>query len=341
VNRHYFTNLFLRAAVWCLPLFASAQDIHYTNFGWSPLNVSPALTGSFKGDARFGVNYRAQWVSVPVSYSTVSGFADFKLGKDPYRHRPFRVGAVFAYDQAGDSRLNNMSLALTGAYSLPLTKLDFLTAGVSVGGNQRRFRSSDLYFDAQYINKTFDPNAPTNENIIDGRGGFLDVNWGLNYTRQHQNDRTLINVGTGSYHINRPMRSFESSDSVKIQTRWAIYGSGAVQLTDKLDLLVDVIKQIQGPHEEFVASLGCRVHLVNKLTRKLSLEGGIAVRNRDAGIPFFNVNYNQWRASLHYDVNHSKFVNASSTVGGPEISVIYIMSKVPPMKYCPMCPTYL
>jgi type IX secretion system PorP/SprF family membrane protein len=341
VNRHYFTNLFLRAAVWCLPLFASAQDIHYTNFGWSPLNVNPALTGAFKGDARFGANYRAQWYNVPVSYSTVSGFADFKLGNNVLQHRPFRVGVVYSYDQAGDSRLNNMSLGLTGAYSLPLTKVDFVTFGVSVAGNQRRFISDKLTFDAQYVEKQFNPNAPTNEPIANGRGNTFDVNWGVNYTRQHQTDRTYINVGTGMYHVNRPVHSFEAGDSVKVESRYTIYGSGVVQLTDRFDLLVDVIKQVQGPHEEFVASVGGRLYLVNKMTRKLAVEGGIAVRNRDSGVPFVGVHYNQWKAALHYDVNHSKFVNASNTIGGPEFSIIYIMSKVPPMKYCPMCPTYL
>ncbi|MEM6697047.1 MAG: type IX secretion system membrane protein PorP/SprF, partial [Bacteroidota bacterium] len=47
----------------------SAQDIHFSQIGYSPLNLNPALTGIFEGDMRFTGNYRQQWNPV-VNYQT-------------------------------------------------------------------------------------------------------------------------------------------------------------------------------------------------------------------------------------------------------------------------------
>ena len=42
-------------------LALSAQDIHFSQFGNSPINLNPGLTGAFGGDMRFVANYRNQW----------------------------------------------------------------------------------------------------------------------------------------------------------------------------------------------------------------------------------------------------------------------------------------
>lgn len=49
----------------------SAQDIHWTQFYAAPMNISPGLIGIFPGETRFMANYRSQWHSVPVDYSTL------------------------------------------------------------------------------------------------------------------------------------------------------------------------------------------------------------------------------------------------------------------------------
>ena len=62
------------------PLFA--QDIHFTQYYNSPLNVSPALTGVFQQDMRIALNWRNQWRSVPVDYRTYSAAFDTKFMED-------------------------------------------------------------------------------------------------------------------------------------------------------------------------------------------------------------------------------------------------------------------
>ena len=58
-----------------------SQDIHFSNWQMSPLNLNPANTGMFEGDGRIIFNYRNQWKSVPVPYNTYSFGADFNLKK--------------------------------------------------------------------------------------------------------------------------------------------------------------------------------------------------------------------------------------------------------------------
>ncbi|MEO6037125.1 MAG: hypothetical protein ABIQ93_01850, partial [Saprospiraceae bacterium] len=47
-------------------LALSAQDIHFSQFANSPINLSPGLIGAFGGDVRFVANYRNQWRSGPI-----------------------------------------------------------------------------------------------------------------------------------------------------------------------------------------------------------------------------------------------------------------------------------
>ena len=61
----FFTFLIMLSLV-------QAQDIHYTQFYASPLNLNPAAAGSFNGDYRFAANYRNQRSSLGTPYTTMS-----------------------------------------------------------------------------------------------------------------------------------------------------------------------------------------------------------------------------------------------------------------------------
>src|SRR4051812_45005783 len=82
--------------------FLHAQDIHFSQFNASPINLNPALAGVFDGDYRFAGNYRNQWLAIPVPYKTYSLSTDMKL---PYKIGKGALGAgiLFNTDKAGDS----------------------------------------------------------------------------------------------------------------------------------------------------------------------------------------------------------------------------------------------
>ena len=51
---------------------AQGQDLHYSMFDLSPMNLNPGTTGKFDGDYRFSANHRHQWRAVTIPYSTFS-----------------------------------------------------------------------------------------------------------------------------------------------------------------------------------------------------------------------------------------------------------------------------
>jgi len=71
--------------------YAASQDIHFSQFESSPLNLSPAQTGSFNHDFRLITNHRNQWQSVTVPYLTLSASFEGKVQNKNF----FKSGFLF------------------------------------------------------------------------------------------------------------------------------------------------------------------------------------------------------------------------------------------------------
>ena len=344
MKRYFYTKLSLVMAYLCISASTYAQDIHYSNFGYSPLNINPALTGVFAGDYRVNGSYRNQWNGVPVSYNTFSGAFDMRLGSSEKSliERRWSVGAVFNRDIAGYSHLSNANIALASSYIAPLTQQDFLTVGASGGFHQRRFSTGDLTWDDQYRNKQFDPSFVSADiDLFNKRSNFFQLATGINYHHQKPNKRAAFDLGLGIYNMNRPNVSFNDDIVVKLPMRYSLYAGTNIQVSRFFDVLLEGIGQFQGPHKELVGSIGGRLYLTDNMTKQVAVELGFTIRGKDAYSPHVGLIYNNWKAAVNFDANYSPFKTASKNLGGPEVSVIYIFSKVPPGNYCPICPTYL
>lgn len=343
VKKHFYSKVSIWVALVCLPIFAWAQDIHYTNFGFSPLNINPALTGVFNGDYRATGNFRSQWQGVPVSYLTVSSSFDMKIAnQNKGVTSPFRVGAFLSHDNAGWSKLNNTSVYLSGSYMKVLTPKDFLSGGISLGVNQRAFKTGDLTWDDQYYEKRFDPNIITADDAVFEQSIFYpDLSVGVNYHRQAPGKRSGLDFGLGVFHLNQPKKSFQGEPAVKCEARYSLTGSTNIELSHNFDILLDLMGQWQGPHREIVGGIGARLYVLDRQTKQLALQAGLTLRNGDALSPHIGILYNNWKVGLNFDSNFSSFKTASNRFGGPEINFIYIFAKAPAAKYCPLCPTYL
>src|SRR3954465_12344136 len=83
--------------------FLKGQDIHFSQYNGSLLNLNPAFTGVFDGDYRFNAIYRTQWQAVPVPYKTVgiSGYMRFRPKQ--LKSDCIGFGLQFNNDQAGDA----------------------------------------------------------------------------------------------------------------------------------------------------------------------------------------------------------------------------------------------
>ncbi len=323
----------------------SAQDIHFSQFYHSTQNLNPALTGVFQGDKRFVANYRNQWASVPVDYTTFSGAYDMKLFLDGLEHSTFGVGAIFNYDQAGAGRLNTTNLGLNIGYTHRIGQRNFIGAGFGLGFSNRGFNPDRLTTNSQFDGDVFNFNLPTgeedifrNENIF-----FLDFSAGVNYHYQIPKKRTRLDVGVAMMHINEPAINFYGNSTIQLPKRINIFGEMTFMLNQDIDLLGRVLFQFQEDYRENVFGIAGRLYLKkDKQFNDLALQLGLSLRTHsftDAIIPNIELHYNRWVFGLSYDVNTSEFSTATNGRGGLELAAIYKIFNVktlPVFKHCPI-----
>lgn len=317
-----------------------AQDIHYSQFGRSPLNINPALTGLFKGDLRFIGNYRSQWNKVPVNYMTFSGGFDQKFINSNLKNSLFAAGIYLNHDEAGDLELSNTAVNLSGSFTRRLSQKHFLTAGVQIGGAQRRFDVSKLQVDSQYDGDGHNSGLSSQEVFDNTSTFYADLSGGVNYRFQNMDKRMKIDLGTAIFHVNSPNKSFYDNSSLKLEHRWSLYGMASFGVGEIVDVGVQAIGQFQGPHEEILIGGTGKVHLNQERDSELAFGLGLSYRLDDAWVPSLVLDYRMWSFGFSYDVNSSPFKTASFRRGGPEFSAIYIFSKVRPPKEFEICPLF-
>lgn len=319
-------------------LCARGQDLHFSQFDFSPLNMNPALTGIFKGDMRFTGNVRSQWVTVPVSYLTASAGYDFKLYDKNLQNTLFAGGVLFNYDRAGDGNLSLAQLGLSTSVTQQLSDQNFLTLGVQFNVHQRSLRPADLTFGNQFDGEQFNPNLSSREDFETTVDNYFGIAIGLNWHYQVPESRTRIDAGFGMFNFNQPEVSFLGDASSLLNNRLAYHAKASFLVSKDIDLVAKFLGQSQGKYQEMVAGAGVLIHLNQAVGRELALQLGGGYRFDDALFPEAHLFIGPWTFGLSYDVNSSDFSVATNRAGGVELSVMYIFTKVRPvpLKICPI-----
>ncbi len=330
---------FIIALLFCSKM--SAQDIHWSQFGNSPLNLSPGQTGVFGGDLRFAANYRNQWRTVPVPYTTFSGSVENKFYHQKGKYDRFFTGSLLLnYDKQGSLNLTSLQIGIPISYTAPVGANNFLTFGVTPMFGQRSFgNTKNLSFDEQWNGCFFDNGTSHTENLLVNNTSlnYFDVSGGINFRTQSATKRSKLDLGAGLHHLNRPNHNFwsDKTGDYKLASKMTFYGLGSLQIARKVDLVGQVLYQKQGTYEEIVSGVGARFHLNMKPYQELALQAGVDFRHRytDAVIPHVEVHYRTWQLGFSYDINSSNFKQATNNRGGPEVSLIYRLYRVKPLSF--------
>ena len=314
------------------------QDIHWSQFNDNPIFQNPGNTGQFNGDVRFIGNYRDQWRSVTVPFSTISISVDSKL----YNHKNLGFGGLLFHDVVGDGQFRTVEFQGNASYLIKLTSdsTHTIRPGINIGMNHRQLNSSQFYFDNQYNGIMFDPTLPTNELLQTERNSNFSIGTGVIY-QYYMNDRINFTGGIGLYNINKPNQGFYG-DEIRRDRRFNFFGKGIYKLNYDWDLVPGVQFNIQGKYRELMIGSSAKYTLINKLGEYRALYGGIWYRNRDAIYLSAGLDYQSWFFGISYDVNISKLVPASNLRGGFELAVRYIMNRFKPRKIQHrICPDYI
>lgn len=328
-------------------VMTNAQDIHFSQFYFSPMNINPALTGVFPQDIRFAGIYRKQWESVPVPYLTFSGAFDTKIFHKISENGFFGAGVIFNYDKQGYGSLGGpelqlSQLTLSGSYTQKLNDNNYLTAGLQVGTINRAFNVDGLQFENQYNGDIFDPGLPSREDFDQTSLTFLDYSTGLNW--HFQTDAGLsLNAGLGLFHLSKPKQNFYNQSESRLPMRYSFNLNGKTALNAILNLHFVVLFQKQDAYSETVGGAAVEYKINSARGKELSVQLGTNYRyagESDAVIPTFGVNYLSWQFGFSYDINISQFQTATNGKGGPEIALVYTITKVKPLKTFKACPIF-
>ncbi len=317
----------------------SSQDIHYSQFYNSPLNVNPAKTGIFNGDKRLNLSYRSQWRSVPVPWTTFSGSFDRKFYPKYGKKHFFSAGVLFNYDAQGDiADINLTNFNITGSWTKMINENNLFTVGAILGYATRGFDFNSLTFDNQWNGQEFDRNLSASENFDTERTSFIENGLGLNY-RWQKSSRTKLDLGIGGYHLIRPGISFDDSDDVKLSRRISLTGIGSFELSRKLDIQVNGLYQFQQDSNELILSALGKIYINQQRGKELALHLGLGWRSGKSLFPIVALQHRQMYISLNYDVDLTEFaeIHNQRRPSSFEMHFNYIITDVKPkVKVCPI-----
>ncbi len=321
-------------------LDSSAQDIHFSQFDFSPLQQNAAHTGGFDGDYRFTAIHRNQYKSVTVPYKTFSFSFDQNIGLTDDSKKYWSAGILFDTDKAGDGDFKTLELGLSVAYNYFIDddKKQLITVALQPGIAQHSLNFGDLYFDSQYNGDTYDPNIPSGENLERTKYSYFDLNTGINYFNKIS-DGLDVSVGIGLNHLNKPNQSFYS-EKTPLHSRLTAELLSKIKITEVIYFMPQLLFYNQNKFQQING--GGKIQFVSSKSefKKYSLSVGGYVRAKDAAIARIGVGYNNLDVGFAYDFNTSDLKRASKSKGAYELGLIYIIKKVKPLKKHPPCPVY-
>ncbi|MFT4664558.1 MAG: type IX secretion system PorP/SprF family membrane protein [Polaribacter sp.] len=330
-------------------LSLSAQDIHFSQFYMSPLNLNPAMTGVMNCNARLTANFRNQWASVlkANAYNTYSVSYDQKVpvGRNDF----FGIGGTFWGDKAGESEFSTLQGRLSLSYSKKMggyrKKAHYLVFGADAGVTQRSVNFQNLRWGLQHDgNGNYSGGLSSGENFENDNLLFADISAGLLWFSVFDEDNSFY-MGGAYHHLNRANLSFEAQGAEPLFSRFTLHAGGEFMLTSRVGLVPGVITMFQGPSFQLNTGTSLKFLLGGNRRNYQAVQFGAWMRisnhfqksvTTDALILSTRFDYNEFSIGFSYDVNVSSLRPASNSNGAFEFALIYkICGPEKRSVYCP------
>lgn len=337
----FYNKFALLLLIICGAMKSNAQDIHFSQFYMSPLNLNPAMTGVMNCKNRFIANYRNQWAGAlrANAYNTYSLSYDQKntIGREDY----FGIGGTLWSDVAGESRFGTTQGRLSLSYSKKMggyrQKASYLVIGADAGITQRRINEQDLRWPSQITSEGTCETCP-GETIPDNDFIYPDISAGILWFSV-MNKYTNWYLGAAIHHLNQPDVSY-FDNTVSLYNRITLHGGGQFEMKPKISFLPFAVFMMQGPHREFNGGGSFRFALGPSRTSNQSWQIGAWYRlgiqdddptrtdngtklHSDAVILSTRFNYENFGIGFSYDLTVSGLAAASPANGAFEFSLTY------------------
>lgn len=313
----------------------SAQDIHFSQMPYSPLNLNPALAGA-NFDMQAIANYKSQWQSVAVPYKTVGASYDMRLNRKKAKKGFFAAGLNVFNDQAGDVKMTTTNVSLTGAYHLLIDENSTIGGALYGGFGQRGINPAAGKWASQYDGLQYNGALPSGENFNSQNFGHIDAGMGVLYTYKKSerymtgNDQMQINAGLAAYHLNQPKYSFVDAPSEKLYMRVSAFANAIIGIGNtRLSAMPGIYYNRQGTSQEilmgsYVKYMTSEASKFTNLKDASAVSAGVFYRNRDAVIVKGMFEWQNYALGIAYDLNTSSLAEVSKRKGGFEIFLRFV-----------------
>lgn len=317
-----------------------AQDIHFSQFNSSYLNLNPALTGNFDGTYRFNANFRNQWSSVSEPFRTFS----FSVEKrSPIEQVPnLHLGLSFFNDEAGVGGLRQTQVNINLGYDYALNQDStwVVLGGLQSGYSARAINFNAFSFDEQYDGVRFNENLDNGESFDRNTSSSFNLAFGFGLVHLIDH-RKKVFLNSSFFNLTRPDQNFqEISVPLEIRNNFSI-GAEYI-IAEDLDLLPGILYARQGDFSELIVGSNVRYYFEKDKSFGTNLYGGLWYRNQDAIIVKLGLDYLQWNFGMSYDLNVSDLRTATNNRGGLELALTYIFKEFKPsIRRYKVCPRFM
>ncbi|MBC8046119.1 MAG: PorP/SprF family type IX secretion system membrane protein [Fimbriimonadaceae bacterium] len=322
MNKYYtITILFF------MHVSAKAQDVHFSQFFAAPLYYNPANTGNFSGSWRVGLNYKDQWGSFTVPYTSYDLYSDVVIQPKQSVNR-FGIGLLALNDIAGDGVLTSSRLQASTSYHInykPEATWRF-AFGMSGAYVQKTLDIYKLTFDSQWDADEFNVSLSNNESSASNKLNYYDFSAGALLTHiPYEGERYYF--GLAAHHINKPQESFYEDDNT-IHMKYVAQAGALFQISTNATLQPQVFYTQQSSASEIIAgtNMSMRMYYFDK-EKYHALILGAWYRYKDAAWLVAGMNFDGFTFSVNYDFNLSQLTPASKAKGGIEFALVYTLTR--------------
>ncbi len=311
----------------------AAQDVHFSQMQFSPLQVNPALAGA-EYDMQGVLLYRSQWQSTALPYKTIMASYDMRYIPKKAKKGYFGFGLQFFNDKAGQVSMSTSNVGLSVAYHIKVGQSGRLGASLMGALQQNVLDYSAAQWSSQYDGRQWDGNISVNEVLANTNASFFDMHTGIVYVYKKNerymsgNDQKWFSTGIALYHANKPEITYINND--KMNSRLMFFARGMFGLGNSdLSLAPAVYYQQQGKASELLVGsyLKYQVNDASRYTgikQAIAVSPGIFLRTKDAVVAKLLFEWSYFSVGMAYDMNVSSYQAATNSRGGFEIMLRYV-----------------
>jgi len=300
-----------------------AQDPSFAQFFATPMDINPTLTGMMKSNWRATAHGRDQLLAgnVPLRTATV-GF-DGKVFKDKLGdNSTFGLGGTIMTEQGLQGAVKSTYASLSSSYHIVVAEGDVsqqLGMGVGMTYGNRMIDYSKLQFQDQIDGGNSGVFLPSSETALSQMNGYLSANAGLTYS--FTTEKTNIDLGLATYHINTPKRSYQNDESQYISRRYVAHANIESSLSDMVTFNGNAVYQNQYGTGYACIGGSFGILLDSDQKKETSFNIGSWYWTKYAIIPYVGFSYRSFQMGLSYDVAINKLAQNSLKARTFEVSI--------------------